>query len=285
MKRIMRVILALVSSLVLATLARGADELLPVLRVGPDVYSNVTVTIVTSNAIYFTCNKGILNVKLKDLDNEMQQHFHFAGAKVDPAEKQKQAASVPNSPAVTNQVIDRANAQAVMDDAVTRAKAIINQPVRQVAVTPGMDVSLSSPGWFHDGAPKPDFKTVDVRTTRQALYDQKPYVTSDLNPGIAFIGTEIEFNPNTKYFYVDRTLPKKKLTEAEMVEVNRLYRIIGACEDKLAEPPAPMVAGLSPKLALAFLSRYKGVVVVVLTVLAVAGALAALRFFAGKPVE
>jgi hypothetical protein len=33
----------------------------------------------------------------------------------------------------------------------------------------------------------------------------------------------------TKYFYLDRTLPKKKLTEAEMLEINKLYRVIGQC--------------------------------------------------------
>jgi hypothetical protein len=38
----------------------------------------------------------------------------------------------------------------------------------------------------------------------------------------------------TKYFYEDRSLPKKKLTEAEMLEINRLYRVIGQCEQQLA---------------------------------------------------
>ena len=37
----------------------------------------------------------------------------------------------------------------------------------------------------------------------------------------------------TKIFYIDRSLPKKKLTEAEMVEINRLYRVIGNCERQL----------------------------------------------------
>ncbi len=50
----------------------------------------------------------------------------------------------------------------------------------------------------------------------------------------------MEFNSQTKYFYADYTLPKKKLTEAEMVEINRLYRIIGQCEKKLnANNPKP----------------------------------------------
>jgi hypothetical protein len=80
-----------------------------------------------------------------------------------------------------------------------------------------------------------DFNTVDVRTTRETPYDQHQYVTSDLNPDIVFIGSELEFNPMTKYFYTDRSLPKKKLSEADMIEINRLYRIIGRCETQSAE--------------------------------------------------
>jgi hypothetical protein len=34
-----------------------------------------------------------------------------------------------------------------------------------------------------------------------------------------------------KYFYDSRALPKKRLTEAEMEEINRLYRIIGQNEN------------------------------------------------------
>ena len=91
------------------------------------------------------------------------------------------------------------------------------------------------PGWFHEGATKPDFNNVDVRRTRETSYDGKEYVTSDLNPGVVFHGDELEFNSMTKYFYTDRTVPKKKLTEAEMLEINRLYRIIGRCEQELSK--------------------------------------------------
>ena len=43
---------------------------------------------------------------------------------------------------------------------------------------------------------------------------------------MVFRGPELEFNAMTKYFYTDRSVPKKKLSEAQMVEMNRLYRII-----------------------------------------------------------
>jgi hypothetical protein len=65
-----------------------------------------------------------------------------------------------------------------------------------------------------------------------------------LNPGLMFRARDLEFNPMTKYFYTDRSLPKKRLAEAEMAEINRLYRVIGAREQDLARmraglPPAP----------------------------------------------
>ena len=76
---------------------------------------------------------------------------------------------------------------------------------------------------------------MDVRITQEKIYDKYGYVSSDLNPGVAFVGRELEFNAMTKYFYLDRSLPKKKLTEPEMLEINRLYRIIGHCEQELAK--------------------------------------------------
>lgn len=70
----------------------SADERLPVLKVGADTYTNVTVTAVTSTDIYFTCNKGMLNAKLKNLEPAVQKHFGFDPEKARHAElKQAQA--------------------------------------------------------------------------------------------------------------------------------------------------------------------------------------------------
>jgi len=69
-----------------------------------------------------------------------------------------------------------------------------------------------------------------------------------LNPGLYFIGSQLEFNANTKYFYKNRTVPKKKLTQAEMLEINRLYRIIGKCEqeiNRIKNPTSPTSAQAS----------------------------------------
>ena len=119
--------------------------------------------------------------------------------------------------------------------AIQEVQRIVNQPVTQLARTEEMRVDTYRPGWFHEGAAKPDFNTVDVRLTQETSYGRNQYVTSDLNPGVVFPGQEVEFNSMTKYFYVDRSLPKKKLSEEEMIEINRLYRIIGRCEQQLAE--------------------------------------------------
>jgi hypothetical protein len=144
-------------------------------------------------------------------------------------------------PAVSNAPARITALKTEMDQAMEKVRQIVNQPVARYARTRGIRVGEFSPGWFHEGAQQPDFNTVDVRTTQEKMYDKFDYVTSDLNPGVVFVGSQLEFNSMTKYFYTDRTIPKKKLTEAEMIEINRLYRIIGRCEQQLAqlENPAP----------------------------------------------
>ncbi len=138
-----------------------------------------------------------------------------------------------------------ATVKSQMNNAIFRVQEIVNQPVAHLKRTPSMSAAFFSPGWFHPGAIKPDFNTVDVRATQQLIYDNDPYVTSDLNPGVVFIGHELEFNPMTKYFYTDRSVPKKKLNDSEMLEINQLYRVIGRCEQQLNDlqnPESPLTA-------------------------------------------
>lgn len=188
-----------------------ADETLSVLKVGSEVYTNVTVTAVTPTDIFFTYDRGMANVKLKNLEPALQSHFKYDAAKAKGVEEKQKVVNLQNALPAT---IDRANAKSVMEDAMARVKAIVNQPVRQLGRASDMNVASYGPAWFHAGAAKPNFNTVDIRATQDLQYGLHPYVTSDLNPGVVFIGSEIEFNPATKYFYTDRTLPKQKLTEA-----------------------------------------------------------------------
>ncbi|HWF18257.1 MAG TPA: hypothetical protein VG754_03275 [Verrucomicrobiae bacterium] len=126
-----------------------------------------------------------------------------------------------------------------MTNAINRVCEIVNRPVKAYVRQGDIDVSIYSPGWFHPGASKPDFNTVDVRQTQELPYAAHKFVSSDLNPGIVFLGQDLEFNSMTKYFYTNRTVPKRKLTDAEMQEINRLYRVIGKCEQQILEIKAP----------------------------------------------
>lgn len=58
-----------------------ADESIHLLKVKDQVYTNATVTTVTATDIYFTYAQGLASAKLRDLDPELQKHFHFNAAK------------------------------------------------------------------------------------------------------------------------------------------------------------------------------------------------------------
>jgi hypothetical protein len=135
--------------------------------------------------------------------------------------------------------------KAQRNDAIFKVQDIVNQPITHLKRTADMvDVGDYQDGWFHPGAITPDFDTVDVRASQQLVYTEHKYVTSPANPGEVFLSSELEFNSMTKYFYNDRSLPKKKLTEDEMLEINQQYRIIGHCNSRLLElanPDPPVV--------------------------------------------
>jgi hypothetical protein len=134
-----------------------------------------------------------------------------------------------------------------MENAVQRVKEIVNQPVTKVPIGSEDKPAHFQPGWFHAGAVVPNFDQVDIRATQEcAQYARWSYVTSDVTPGVMFMGAEVEFNAMTKFFYLDRSLPKKKLTEQEMLEVNGLYRVIGKCLKQIKEAQAQGVSPVAP---------------------------------------
>jgi len=115
------------------------------------------------------------------------------------------------------------------NDAMTKVRNIVNQPAPTSERSPEMrvwDYDL----WFHPGSTKPDFNTVDIRNSQELPYEKFDYVSLKSNPNVVWAGRDLEFNSMTKFFYVDRSVPKKKLTEEEMIQINKLYRIIGRCE-------------------------------------------------------
>ena len=145
--------------------------------------------------------------------------------------------------ATTNSTPDQIAAfQLQMTNAWHQVEAIVCQPPPAYQREPGYHVSVYGPGgWFHPGASTPDFNNTDVRQSQEFPYASHPWVSSDVTPTMMFHGSDLEFNSMTKLFYTNRDLPKKKLTEAEMVQINSLYRIIGHCQTEIAQlqPPPP----------------------------------------------
>jgi hypothetical protein len=165
-----------------------------------------------------------------------QQPVQPQAAPVQEPPQQQQPAEAAAPPLSPEEQARQDAIRAIMDDekkTIQKVAAIVNQPVTHYMRLPSIQPGMFSPGWFHDGAVKPDFDRVDVRKTQEFPYAKQDYVTSDLNPNEMFKGDELEFNAQTKFFYIDRTVPKKKLTPQEMAEINRLYRIIGQDEHKL----------------------------------------------------
>ncbi len=129
--------------------------------------------------------------------------------------------------------------QLQLTNAWHQVETIVNQPVPAFRREESYRVSLYSPGWFHPGAITPDFNRVDVRKSQELTYTA-PWVSSDLTPHMMFRGSDLEFNSMTKLFYTNRSLPKKKLSEAEMLQINSLYRTIGHSQaeiQQLQNPP------------------------------------------------
>jgi thioredoxin-related protein len=107
----MNVRLAIFAALgLLGAVSVWADEKLPVLKVGNDSYSNVTVLTITATDVYFTYNngKGMANAKLKSLNPELQKHFHYNPVKAGEAEQKQALANaeyhkkIINTPAVSS---------------------------------------------------------------------------------------------------------------------------------------------------------------------------------------
>jgi hypothetical protein len=72
MKRIL-----VVGAMLAGPLVGLGDEHFATLKAGSEVYSNVTVTSATTSQIYFTHSRGIGGAKLKELDADLQSHFHY----------------------------------------------------------------------------------------------------------------------------------------------------------------------------------------------------------------
>ncbi len=117
-----------------------------------------------------------------------------------------------------------------------RIRSLVNQPPPSLPRTVRMRVQSTSGAWYPETSAAPDYAQVDVRATQQNNYDGKGYLATATDPGVVYLGDELEFNPVLNYYYVDRTLPKKKLTPAEMEQINALFREIAELDQQLKSP-------------------------------------------------
>jgi hypothetical protein len=79
--------------LLIVALKVCAEERLTVLKVGNDVFSNVTIVAVSPTDICFTYPGGMANAKLKELTPELQQHFHYNTTNAMAVEKNQMEAN------------------------------------------------------------------------------------------------------------------------------------------------------------------------------------------------
>jgi thiol-disulfide isomerase/thioredoxin len=79
--------LKVIMVLFITALVAHADEKLPLLKVGSETFTNVTVTKITATDIYFISNAGMGNAKLNNLDPTLQKHFHYDAIKAGAMEK------------------------------------------------------------------------------------------------------------------------------------------------------------------------------------------------------
>ena len=141
-----------------AIVSARAEEQLPSLKVGVDVYTNVTVVKVTATDIFFRHARGIGNAKLKALDPEMQKHFGFDVAKAGAVEKKQAEANFayhqtlahepPHVP--THEVPQSHEAPAGGDIRVPRlsAKSFIGQPAPRLTVEKWLTAKPDMAGKF-----------------------------------------------------------------------------------------------------------------------------------------
>ncbi len=151
-------ILVGVAALATAGLARAQVERLATLKVGSEVYTNVTVTSATVTHLYFSHSRGMGSAKLAELEPDMQRHFHFDSAKA-AAQQAEQArnnaqyseaarrASPPNKPVSAARPELTPTAKGIPPHPV-HAKSIVNQPAPELAIEKWLTEAPDTQGKF-----------------------------------------------------------------------------------------------------------------------------------------
>jgi cytochrome c biogenesis protein CcmG, thiol:disulfide interchange protein DsbE len=126
---------------------QAAEEKLPSLKVGTDVYTGVTITSVTATDVYFMHSHGMGNAKLRDLEPALQEHFHFDRSKAQAREAEQMQANASYVKAVKDAPVVRRPAESVAEPAPKpkvqevalprvqlKAKSFLGQPAPELTV-------------------------------------------------------------------------------------------------------------------------------------------------------
>ncbi len=124
--------------------------------------------------------------------------------------------------------------RAEFDKTTRQVQAIVNQAPPVVAPPTGHKEVYHYA--YHPGANKPDYNADNLIATREIWKGDYAYL-EDV-PGVFYRSADCEFNPQTKFFYLSRTVAKKKLSDAEYQELTRLYHLLGQQEKAMTDAPA-----------------------------------------------
>ncbi len=124
--------------------------------------------------------------------------------------------------------------RAEFDKTTRQVQAIVNQAPPVVAPPTGHKEVYHYA--YHPGANKPDYNADNLIATREIWKGDYAYL-EDV-PGVFYRSADCEFNPQTKFFYLSRTVAKKKLSDAEYKELTRLYHLLGQQEKAMTDAPA-----------------------------------------------
>lgn len=128
-----------------------AEDVLPTLKVGSDIYTNVTVINVTDTELFFKHGGVMGNVKLAELDPALQKTFGYVPPKPQPAEAPAAPSSVPQTVAVVNTASENA--------ALTRKRAVpAGMMFKDYPVAGGKALRLTFPDVWKSSEPGPAAK-------------------------------------------------------------------------------------------------------------------------------
>ncbi len=129
-------------------------------------------------------------------------------------------------------------ARGEFDKTTKKVQGIVNQVPTIVSKPPaGAEVYHYA---FHPGAEPPNYDAENLASTRELWKGEYAYIEGV--PDVYYRSADCEFNPQTKFFYTSRAVPKKKLTDAEYAELTRLYHQLGQQQKAIASISPPSTA-------------------------------------------